>query len=158
NIVPVYELGRNPADQQPFYTMRLVRGQTLREAIAEYHRKRQAKEEDPLAQPKLLQAFMSVCQAINYAHTHGVLHRDLKPDTGIVGHFGEVVVLDWGLAKVVDQTDPEASAMAIGTEAQTDATVAGQALGTPAYMAPEQAEGRIDLIDRRTDIYGLGGI
>jgi serine/threonine protein kinase len=158
NIVPVYELGRDPENQQPFYTMRLVRGQTLREAIAGYHGRRKAGDEDPLARPKLLQAFVNVCQAIGYAHSHGVIHRDLKPANVILGRFGEVVVLDWGLAKVVGQVDAQATAMELGEEAQADATRAGQALGTPAYMAPEQADGRIDLIDRRTDIYGLGGI
>src|SRR5262245_6739487 len=109
NIVPVYELGRNPDNQQPFYTMRLVKGQTLREAIADYHTKCRAGQEDALARPKLLQAFMSVCQAINYAHSHGVIHRDLKPENVILGRFGEVVVLDWGLAKVVDQVEEAAT-------------------------------------------------
>jgi serine/threonine protein kinase len=157
NIVPVYELGSDPEDRHPFYTMRLVRGQTLREAIADYHTRRKAGRDDPLARPKLLQAFVGVCQAINYAHSHGVIHRDLKPDNVILGRFGEVVVLDWGLAKVVGQTDEGATR--VGTEeAQAGQTQAGQALGTPAYMAPEQAEGRIDLIDRRTDIYGLGAV
>jgi serine/threonine protein kinase len=158
NIVPVYELGRDPGGQQPFYTMRLVRGQTLREAIADYHRHRKAGQDDPLARPKLLQAFVSVCQALNYAHTHGVIHRDLKPDNVILGRFGEVVVLDWGLAKVVGEAEESATRIGSAEEAQPGLTQAGQALGTPAYMAPEQAEGRIDLIDRRTDIYGLGAI
>jgi tetratricopeptide (TPR) repeat protein len=157
NIVPVYELGREP-EERPFYTMRLVRGQTLREAIADYHRRRTAGADDPLARPKLLQAFVSVCQAINYAHSHGVIHRDLKPENVILGRFGEVVVLDWGLAKVVGEADESATRIGAGGDAPPDATQAGQALGTPAYMAPEQAEGRIDLIDRRTDIYGLGTI
>jgi tetratricopeptide (TPR) repeat protein len=157
NIVPVYELGRGP-EEQPFYTMRLVRGQTLREAIADYHCRRKAGADDPLAQPKLLHAFVCVCQAINYAHSHGVIHRDLKPENVILGRFGEVVVLDWGLAKVVGQADELVTQIGISGDELPDATQAGQALGTPAYMAPEQAEGRIDLIDRRTDIYGLGAI
>src|SRR5262245_18983363 len=138
--------------------MRLVKGQTLREDIAEYHAKRKCGQEDALFRPRLLQAFMSVCQAINFAHSHGVIHRDLKPDNVILGRFGEVVVLDWGLAKVMGR--PEENATHIGTddEARPGLTQAGQGLGTPAYMAPEQAEGRLDLIDRRTDIYGLGAI
>jgi serine/threonine-protein kinase len=138
--------------------MRLVRGQTLREAIAEYHQRRKEGHEDPLARPKLLQAFVSVCQALNYAHSHGVIHRDLKPDNVILGRFGEVVVLDWGLAKVVGREDENVSQIASGEEAGPGLTQAGQALGTPAYMSPEQAEGRLDRIDRRTDIYGLGAI
>jgi serine/threonine-protein kinase len=158
NIVPVYELGHGEEGRPPFYTMRLVRGQTLREAIAEYHQRRKEGHEDPLAHPKLLQAFVSVCQALNYAHSHGVIHRDLKPDNVILGRFGEVVVLDWGLAKVVGSEDENVSQIASGEEAGPGLTQAGQALGTPAYMSPEQAEGRLDRIDRRTDIYGLGAI
>jgi tetratricopeptide (TPR) repeat protein len=158
NIVPVYELGREPDNKQPFYTMRLVRGQTLREAIAENHRRRQAGEEDPLERPKLLQNFMSICQALSYAHSHGVIHRDLKPENVIVGRFGEVVVLDWGLAKLVDEKEATATLISSEEGNKLDETQAGQALGTPAYMAPEQADGRLDLIDRRTDIYGLGSI
>ncbi len=158
NIVPVYELGRAEEGRPPFYTMRLVRGQTLREAIGEYHRRRQEGREDPLARPKLLQAFVSVCQALNYAHSHGVIHRDLKPDNVILGRFGEVVVLDWGLAKVIGREDENVSQIASGEQAGPALTQAGQALGTPAYMSPEQAEGRLDRIDRRTDIYGLGAI
>src|SRR5262249_29660840 len=122
NIVPVYELGRGEEGQPPFYTMRLVRGQTLREAIAEYHRRREAGDEDPLDRPKLLQAFVSVCQALNYAHSHGVIHRDLKPDNVILGRFGEVVVLDWGLAKVVGRAEENATHIGTGDEAQPDQT------------------------------------
>jgi hypothetical protein len=157
NIVPVYELGRGADDQQPFYAMRFVRGRTLREAIAEYHAKRRAGTEDPLDRPRLLQSFISVCQAINYAHEHGVIHRDLKPANVVLGRYGEVVVLDWGLAKVVGQAEESATRIS-SDDAPADATQAGQALGSPAYMAPEQAEGRIDLVDRRTDIYGLGAM
>ncbi len=158
NIVPVYELGRKPEDNQPFYTMRFVRGQTLREAIKEYQGHRKAGQEDPLERRKLLQAFITVCRAINYAHDHGVIHRDLKPDNVVLGRHGEVVVLDWGLAKVLGRPDENATLITFGDEATPDATHAGQALGTPGYMAPEQADGRIDLIDARTDIYGLGAM
>ncbi len=157
NIVPVYELARRPEDDQPFYTMRFVRGRTLRRAIAEHHAARLEARADPLEQPRLLQAFLSVCQAIAYAHSRGVIHRDLKPENVVLGGFGEVIVLDWGLAKMVDQPD-EPPGVAISEQARTDATHAGLQLGTPAYMAPEQAEGRVDLIDARTDIYGLGAI
>jgi serine/threonine protein kinase len=151
NIVPVYELARRVPDDQPFYTMRFVRGRTLRQAIADRDRS------DPLALPKLLQAFISVCQAIGYAHSRGVLHRDLKPQNVVLGGFGEVLVLDWGLAKLVNSPE-ETPEVALTEEARTEATRAGSQLGTPAYMAPEQAEGRLDLIDARTDIYGLGAI
>jgi formylglycine-generating enzyme required for sulfatase activity len=160
NIVPVYELARRAEDDQPFYTMRFVRGRTLRQAIAEYHDRRAKGKADPLELPTLLQAFISVCQAIGYAHSRGVIHRDLKPDNVILGGFGEVLVLDWGLAKQLDRPDEEKelASLAITDEAQTDATRAGFQPGTPAYMAPEQAEGLNDLVDARTDVYGLGAI
>jgi serine/threonine protein kinase len=160
NIVPVYEVARREEDQQPFYTMRLVRGQTLRDAIPDYHLRRREGRADPLEWPRLLNAFVNVCQAIGYAHSRGVIHRDLKPDNVMLGGFGEVIVLDWGLAKMVDQPDEpsDAPAVALTEQARTDATLAGRVLGTPAYASPEQAEGRGDLIDTRTDVYGLGTI
>ena len=160
NIVPVYELARRPEDGQPFYTMRLVRGRTLREEIAEHHKKRARGDADPVGQLKLLQAFVSVCQAIGYAHSRGVLHRDLKPENVVLGGFGEVIVLDWGLAKTIDDANDleESPAVALTEDARTEATRAGHLLGSPAYMAPEQAEGRFDLVGTRTDVYGLGAI
>jgi serine/threonine protein kinase/formylglycine-generating enzyme required for sulfatase activity len=160
SIIPVYELARRPEDDQPFYTMRFVRGQTLRQAIAEYHEKRAKGFADPLDRPRLLQAFVSVCQALAYAHSRGVIHRDLKPENVLLGGFGEVIVLDWGLAKTVDHPEEvrELGSVSLSDEAQAQATHAGEFLGTPAYMAPEQAAGRLDLIDSRTDIYGLGSI
>ncbi len=160
NIVPVYEVGRREEDGQPFYTMRLVRGRTLREALRDYHQRRHEGRTDPLEWPKLLNNFVSVCNAVGYAHSRGVVHRDLKPDNVMLGGHGEVIVLDWGLAKVVGQPDedPGLPAVALTEQAQAEETVAGRMLGTPAYAAPEQAEGRIDLIDARTDVYGLGAI
>jgi serine/threonine protein kinase len=160
NIVPVYELGRRQEDQQPFYCMRLVRGQTLRAAIAAYHERAQTGKSDALELRRLLGAFVNVCQAVGYAHARGVVHRDLKPDNVVLGSFGEVVLLDWGLARLVDEAAAEGSlpAMRIDTQVRGDATQAGVPMGTPAYMAPEQAEGRLDLIDARTDIYGLGAM
>ncbi len=158
NIVPVYELARRLQDNQPFYTMRFVRGQTLREAVKEYHRRRKGSASYPLALHRHLTAFISVCQAVGYAHSRGVIHRDLKPDNVVLGGFGEVVVLDWGLAKMLDAVADDAPAVGLSEEARTEATQAGRALGSPAYMSPEQAEGRTDLIDTRTDIYGLGAI
>jgi serine/threonine protein kinase len=159
NIVPVYELARRPEDGHPFYTMRFVRGRTLREAIAEHHKRRVGGAADPVERLKLLQAFVSVCQAIGFAHSRGVIHRDLKPGNVVLGEFGEVIVLDWGLAKTLDPDDPDAApAVSLTDEARAEATRAGRQLGTPAYMAPEQADGRPDLVDARTDIYGLGSI
>src|SRR5262249_10248195 len=138
NIVPVYELARRPQDDQPFYTMRLVRGQTLRDAIAEYHSLRRLGRTGPLEMPRLLGVFVNICQAVGYAHSRGVVHRDLKPENVLVGAFGEVVVLDWGLAKLVGQPDGKQDdrPVQVNEQAQVDATVAGRVMGTPAYMAP----------------------
>jgi eukaryotic-like serine/threonine-protein kinase len=162
NIVPVYELARRKEDDQPFYTMRFLRGQTLRDAIAEFHRRRDGRLAHRLElQRQLLEPFVKVCQAVGYAHSRGVIHRDLKPENVVLGGHGEVVVLDWGLAKVVGQPDDaDASAreprISISAEAETKQTV-GQ-VGTPAYMAPEQVAASNHLVDTRTDIYGLGAI
>jgi len=161
-IVPVYELGRRD-DGQPFYTMRFVRGRTLREAVAAYHQKRERRELGALDLRELLTAFIGVCNAIAYAHSKGFVHRDLKPANVVLGEFGEVMVLDWGLAKEVGSTPevPTESLAASHRRASTDSgsqTLEGQILGTPAYMAPEQADGRLSDIDARTDVYGLGAI
>jgi serine/threonine-protein kinase len=153
-IVPVYELARREGDRAPFYTMRFVRGRTLSEATRAYHATRREGRAERLDLLALLNAFVGVCNAVAFAHSRGVIHRDLKGQNVVLGDFGEVIVLDWGLAKLVDR--PEAGA---GSPVAVDgrgATVAGDVMGTPAYMAPEQAEGRVDLIDQRTDVYGLG--
>jgi PAS domain S-box-containing protein len=160
-IIPVYELVRARDGRQPFYTMRFVRGRTLSEAARAYHQERLAGQADPLGLPALLNAFVTVCNTVAYAHSRGVIHRDLKGQNVILGDFGEVVVLDWGLAKRVGWAEGEAAAASVVLDersADSGYTVQGQALGTPAYMAPEQAEGRLDQIDRRTDVYGLGAI
>jgi PAS domain S-box-containing protein len=158
-VVPVYELVRARDGRQPFYTMRFVKGRTLSEAAHAYHDKRRAGQEDALEWPALLNAFVTVCNTVAYAHSRAVLHRDLKGQNIVLGDFGEVVVLDWGLAKVVGRPEGEAGAPAVEID-ETDGghTVQGQALGTPAYMAPEQSDGRLDRIDRHTDVYGLGAI
>jgi serine/threonine-protein kinase len=157
-IVPVYELARRSRDDRPFYTMRFVKGRTLGEAVKTYHQERTAGTTGPLAQRALLNAFVGVCQAVAYAHSRGVVHRDLKGANVVLGDFGEVIVLDWGLAKLLGRPDGDAPPVALDAETEHEATLQGQVLGTPAYMAPEQAEGRQDLIDARTDVYGLGGI
>ena len=235
-IVPVYELGEGDA---PYYTMRFVRGRTLSEAIRAYHKKRTAGEADSVGLVNLLTNFVSVCHAVAYAHSRGIIHRDLKGQNVVLGDFGEVIVLDWGLAKRVgpdqalaqgsddqaDRVEPDApadvtrgaaavdfacaaadldagltmpqdpndsatsAAPATATEAALAAgessdphtpsipsrsrlggsgvpesgagpegTMQGQLLGTPAFMAPEQARGQHDQVDPRTDIYGLGAI
>jgi serine/threonine-protein kinase len=155
-IVPVYELG-DGAGGGAFYTMRFVRGRTLRDAAAEYHRRRVAGESGALELRELVSAFANVCNSVAYAHSRGVLHRDLKPHNVALGDFGVVTVLDWGLAKAV-AGGPDASGVAPAGPDAPDVTVEGQVLGTPAYMPPEQAEGRPGLPDVRSDVYGLGAV
>jgi PAS domain S-box-containing protein len=159
-IVPVYELILQPQNQQPFYTMRFVKGRTLSEAARQYHRSRTLAPGGLFDFVSLLSAFVTVCHTIAYAHSRGVIHRDLKGENIVLGDFGEVVVLDWGLAKLIDRSDGEADHTRIGIEDTTnsDLTVYGQTIGTPAYMAPEQAEGLLSEIGCHTDIYGLGAI
>jgi serine/threonine-protein kinase len=159
-IVPVYELARPGAGRQPYYTMRFVKGRTLTKASRAYHASREKGEAGPLDLRELLGAFIGVCNAIAYAHSRGVIHRDLKGSNVVLGEFGEVIVLDWGLAKVLDRDEAAADAppVKLGPGSDRGETVNGQVLGTPGYMAPEQAEGRLDLIGYRTDVYGLGAI
>ena len=158
--VPVYELIRQSPDHSPFYTMRFINGQTLAEVSRVYHRKRVEGQADPLDLATLLNAFVAVCNTVAYAHSRGVIHRDLKGQNVILGDFGEVVLLDWGLAKVLGQSESD-NHPGVNTRDTTidgERTVGGQVMGTPGYMAPEQAAGRSDLIDFRTDVYGLGAI
>jgi serine/threonine-protein kinase len=192
-IAPVYDLGRSP-DGSLFFTMKRVRGTPMNQVIralaagdAEMARRFTAR--------KLLQAFAAVCQAVEFAHARGALHRDLKPSNVMLGEFGEVTVLDWGLAKAIGRRAasassegegrppapadlaPLAESAAVtrmrpsgkgGTEiirgggdhADVDAahTLEGSMLGTPGYMAPEQAYGHVDALDARTDVYALGAL
>ncbi len=159
SIVPVYELAGG-ADGRPFYTMRMIRGRTLSAAVRAHHDRRDACQGDMLEMSGLLAAFVSVCNAIAYAHSRGVIHRDLKGQNIILGDFGEAIVLDWGLAKLIDRPDgdwPEA-AVALESGPGEASTLPGQPMGTPGYMAPEQADGRQDLVGHATDIYGLGAV
>ncbi len=160
NIIPVYELDENDRTSKAFYTMRFMRGDTLSDRIKAYHKRRREGKADPLELPRLLNNFISICNAMAYADSRGVVHRDLKPQNIMLGQFGEVIVLDWGLAKMVAQKEEDVEIRDIGvTEAANDtATIDGQIVGTLAYMAPEQAAGHRSKIDARTDIYGLGGI
>jgi len=163
-IVPVYGLGANHQGR-PFYAMRFVRGQSLKEAVESFHRADRQSSRDPaertLALRQLLGRFVDVCNAIAYAHSRGVIHRDLKPANILLGPYGETLVVDWGLAKVVGRDDPTpqpAAEMTLrpATPSGSSETMAGTAIGTPMYMSPEQAEGRLAQIGPASDIYGLG--
>ena len=154
SIVPVYELGRR-ADGTLYYTMKLVRGRTLERAIAEAGSLRKRLE--------LLGHFLGLCQALAYAHSRGVVHRDIKPSNVMIGEFGETVVLDWGIAKAAGSPDGHAPAPdadgeddALAADFAERLTQTGEYLGTPHYMAPEQARGQANQVSEATDVYALG--
>ncbi len=156
SVVPVYEIAKR-TDGTLYYSMKLVRGETLRDRIA------QKSEAAGIAgRLEVMSHFLDVCQAMAYAHAKGVIHRDLKPANVMVGEFGETVVLDWGLAKVKGTEDERAGAIEEGLDlirkAGAGQTISGRPLGTPAYMSPEQAEGRIEEVDERSDVWSLGAI
>jgi serine/threonine protein kinase/predicted Zn-dependent protease len=161
-IVPIYNLGRL-ADGRLHYTMRLVRGRTLADILKE-------EAGQPERLPALLTIFEKVCQAVAYAHSKRVLHRDLKPANVMVGRFGEVQVMDWGLAKLLTPGERGCASAPSeedegGTRIHTEAadtplaqTRMGREMGTPAYMPPEQALGEWDTVDERADVFALGAI
>jgi serine/threonine-protein kinase len=161
-IVPVHQLGRL-ADGRPCYTMKLVRGRTLADLLRD-------EPDGPERLPRLLAVIEKVCQAVAFAHSRGVIHRDLKPANVMVGEFGEVQVMDWGLAKDLhagaSATESAMSGAMSAAEGETGEWVAestglsraGAALGTPAYMPPEQAAGDWDIVDQRADVFALGSI
>jgi serine/threonine protein kinase/Flp pilus assembly protein TadD len=170
-IVPVHGLVQG-ADGQPYYAMRFVEGQSLREAVEAFHRQDQAPGRDPgerrLALRELLGRFFAVCNTVAFAHDRGVVHRDLKPANIMLGRYGETFVVDWGLAKdmrgeesagVPEGSDASAAAASSQPRAPVDSlTKTGRVAGTPAYMSPEQAAGHWDAVGPAADIYGLGAI
>jgi eukaryotic-like serine/threonine-protein kinase len=152
-ILPVYEQGWFD-DRRPYFTMKLVRGHTLAALL---------RERPSVDLPRYLGIFEQVCQAIAYAHAQGVVHRDLKPANIMVGAFGEVQVMDWGFAKVMQDSEREPPDQATEPSRdlaarQSSATQSGALMGTPAYMSPEQARGETALIDPRADVFALGAI
>ncbi|MGO9467263.1 MAG: tetratricopeptide repeat protein [Isosphaeraceae bacterium] len=191
-IVPVYGLGTYGSGR-PYYAMRFIKGDSLKEAIENFHgepgrvsagsagepgrvsagtdshgepgrvsagsrsRKTRGVDATPLAFRKLLRRFLDVCNAIDYAHSRGVIHRDIKPANIILGKHGETLVVDWGLAKAVGRADPSVGEETIAPSSSASSeTMPGSAMGTPAYMSPEQACGDLDRLGPRSDVYSLG--
>jgi len=154
-IVPVHDVGTLP-DGRVFYTMKFVEGLRLDQYV---------KQLDSL--PQRLRLFLRICDAVAFAHARGVLHRDLKPANVMVGSFGEVLVMDWGLAKILqepaaaEETVFVSSQKKISSEEETQTTVVtghGTVMGTPGYMSPEQERGETEKIDARSDIFSLGAL
>jgi len=145
-IVPIHDVGVLP-DDRVFYAMKYVQGSRL----DEYRSKAPT-------QAEVLRLFQKICEAVAFANAHGVIHRDLKPENIMVGPFGEVLVMDWGVAKVLQNIDSdEATHQKSPRKSETD-TQHGTIIGTQGYMSPEQARGEINSLDQRTDVYSLGAI
>ena len=161
-IVPVYGLGTY-ADGRPYYAMRFIRGDSLKEAIEHFHADDGLKNDTgrrSLELRQLLRRFTDVCNAIEYAHSRGVLHRDIKPGNIIIGKHGETLVVDWGLAKPMGRVEPGVDSgertLVPSSASGSASTLPGSALGTPAYMSPEQSEGDLERLGPRSDVYSLG--
>lgn len=158
NIVPVHEIGIDE-DSKIYFTMKLVQGENLETILANCENNVEDYSEK-FSLGNLIQLFMKLCDGISYAHSKGVIHRDLKPENIMIGSFGEVLVMDWGIAKIIGQKDTvaENSVSQLEDSAKHTQTMEGIVLGTPAYMPPEQAWGHISELDERSDIFSLGAI
>jgi serine/threonine-protein kinase len=163
-VVPVYGLGQDD-DGRPFYAMRFIDGDRLTDAIARFHapdQKRNTTSDRALEFRNLLRRLIDVCDAMEYAHSRGVLHRDLKPRNIMLGKYGETLVVDWGLAKVVGRAErpggEEERTFRPSSESESARTLQGSSHGTIGYMSPEQAAGRLDELGPATDVYSLGSI
>ncbi len=157
NIVPIYNIGVD-AQNRPFYSMKLIKGRTL-QAVLNQIRDGDAVTVKDYPRTTLLTIFRKVCDAMMFAHSKGILHRDLKPENIMVGEYGEVLVMDWGLAKVLGEREEQSSSISrVNDTGEYGMTLEGEVMGTPQYMSPEQAMGMVAELDQRSDIYSLGGI
>lgn len=159
-IVPIYQMGHDPKTGKSFYAMRFLGKRSMQDSITEYHERRESGTDEPVQLHRLLTGFANLCKSVAHAHSKQVIHRDLKPENVALDNFGQVVLLDWGLARLNDETQDPEFGKDLGDDVNDTAemTMVGEVLGSPMYMAPEQAAGRQDDIDERTDVYGLGGI
>ena len=157
NIVPIYNIGVD-AQSRPFYSMKLIKGCTL-QAVLNLIRDGDSAAIEDYPRATLLTIFRKVCDAMMFAHSKGILHRDLKPKNIMVGEYGEVLVMDWGLAKVLGEREEQGSSVSrVNDTGDYGMTVEGEVMGTPQYMSPERAMGMVAELDQRSDIYSLGGI
>ncbi len=155
NIVPIHEFGRD-ADGRPWFAMKLVGGRDLAEILALRKEDQGLAKDWPLG--RLVEVLIQVCNAVAFAHSRGVIHRDLKPANVMIGGFGEVLVMDWGLGKVLDGSVTEVAMAPESGQQSPLVTLDGAVIGTPCYMAPEQARGELDRLGIRSDVYALGAI
>ena len=144
-VVPVHDAG-TLSDGRTFYSMKYVEGHTLDQYVA------------ATTLRERLQLLQRIAEPLAFAHSRGIIHRDLKPGNIMVGAFGEVLILDWGLAKITGGTRREAKAETDGSNPEAPSTWHGSILGTPGYMAPEQVRGELEAIDERTDVFALGAL
>ena len=156
NIVPIYHVGSD-SEGRPFYSMKLIKGRTL-QAVLNALREGDLSAQREYPPAALLTIFRKVCDAMMCAHSQGVLHRDLKPENIMVGEYGEVLVMDWGLAKVLGEREENTGAAGAQDAGDYGMTLEGEVMGTPQYMSPEQAQSMVADLDVRSDIYSLGGI
>ncbi len=155
NIVPVYDMGISD-EGEVYFAMRRVRGKSLGMILTGL-REHDAELCDHWTQHRLLHAFVQVCNALGFAHDLGVLHRDIKPGNIMLGEFGEVLLLDWGLARFIESDQDARSSMSVAT-IEPASTLVGTVMGSPGYMSPEQAQGLNALMDARSDVWALGAV
>ena len=168
NIVPIHEVGIYQDDKY-YFTMKLVKGTTLKE-IFRGLQQNDTKTDEQYSLPRLLAIFQQIANGLGFAHSRGVIHRDIKPENVMIGEFGEVLIMDWGIAKLIQQSSDLTSPTSVEKNSsfakhfntidsqEKDRTVVGTVAGTVGYMSPEQARGEIDKLDSRTDIFSLGAM